>query len=218
MKQDNFKENLLDKIENLKQKPKYFFVLEQIFFVIIFLFSLGFAFYFISFIGFLLSEKDIFYAPFFGLEGIKILFFSLPWFLFLIAFIFLILSLIIFRHFEYAYKKPVIISLFGIIFFLIISHIIFVETGIQKFVKEESFRRNIPIAPKPLKDFRNKLPEKVFVGKVIGTTTDSVLIKRKDGRIFEIEVATNTIGIQKKDLENIKVNQNIKVFGDRKVK
>ena len=80
---------VLEKIKSgqVKMRPKAHFVLKTALVALGFILIILFVLYLISFIVFTLRMSGIWFAPGFGLYGIKIFLFSLPWLLILIAII-----------------------------------------------------------------------------------------------------------------------------------
>jgi hypothetical protein len=127
----------------------------------------------------------------------------------------LLIAGIVFRHFEFAYKRSVLGTILTVIVVIITTHILFIYTGIQKFVKEEAFKRGIPLAPEGLRQMRKDPPDRLFVGRVIGTSSESVTIQTRPGHIIEIYIATDTNGFTHSEINEIKIGQELKVLGER---
>ncbi|MEA3344458.1 MAG: hypothetical protein U9Q16_02140, partial [Patescibacteria group bacterium] len=116
-KKSSMSKEITDKIKvnEIKMRPKIYFILKSILIVLIILFFAFFALYLISFIVFSLKATGVWFLPKFGFGGIFIFFKSLPWLLILIAAILIIILELFVKRFSFAYRKPLIYSISGII-------------------------------------------------------------------------------------------------------
>ncbi len=114
---------VIDKIkkEQIKMRPKIYFTLRTLFISLITLLVALFVLYLISFIIFNLRASGVWFLPKFGFSAMGIFFKSLPWLLILIAIVLIIVLELLVKHFRFAYRRPVLYSILGIIILTILG-------------------------------------------------------------------------------------------------
>lgn len=203
MKED-LKQKILQEImeDKVKMKPKYFFWLKTFVVAFLTIFFCILTFYIFSFVGYLFIDWGILNAPRFGMMGLMDTIRSLPIFLILLGLLAIYATFKFAKYFEFVYKKKVVNMFLGVFGFIIISQIIFIISGAQKYVKEEAFRRHISLVPPILMGMRERENPTTIIGKVIGTSTNSITIISRRGNILEIPFATITQISIINDLDN----------------
>ena len=81
------KETIQEKIRSgaLTMKPKLYFVLRGLLYLVGILLVLGLALYLLGFMAFVFRANGVYILPEFGLRGVRTLFVSLPWFLIILV-------------------------------------------------------------------------------------------------------------------------------------
>lgn len=115
----NIKEKILNYVNSneVSIKPKWYFVFKLIFKIIVILIVFLVVIYFFSFFNLIVYEKSLM-----GLTNMRNLgfVFTLPWLILLLLLILLIVLEFLIRKFSFVYKKPLIYSLFGLVFLVLI--------------------------------------------------------------------------------------------------
>lgn len=141
----------------LQPKPKWLFAFKSLGLLLSILFVILFSFYVLAFVGFVLSERDWVQESTYSLQGVYFLLNTLP-----VSMIFLAGCMVVaasFTAYKYglSYRKPFIYTLVGITIVLLGSRYIFAKSGLQKYIKEEAFNRQIQLVPSSWKELRNSV-------------------------------------------------------------
>ncbi len=144
----NISEKVMSAIKNgrVLMRPKWQFILEAT------LGALGVAVillalvYFISFIIFILRQSGAWFTPAFGARGWFEFLFALPWVLIILALICFIILEILVRRYSFAYRRPVVYSLFGVVLLALVGGSLVARTSFHNNLWRES-RTNRLSAP-----------------------------------------------------------------------
>jgi len=213
---------ILEKIKKgkVEMKPKSYFVLRTLIYILGIIVSFIFAIFFIGFIVFILRVSGIIHFPGFGFRGLGVFLASFPWFVFLFVIIPLIILGILSKKFSLIYKNPLLYSILGILIILLLIGVIFDKTPMhQKFFKGVEKTK---IGSFYKKSFI-KSSYDVFIGNVVEITDNGFKIETKQEEILEIIIYSKTdipVNVQKNDLVKVMGNKTdsiIKAFGVRKI-
>lgn len=156
-----------DKVKSLiqegkiKMKPRWFFVLKSIlkilFIVVLFLILV----YFISFANFIVNERIVLNGgPEYG--GWAKFLFGIPWLIIFLSFVMLFLLEVLVRKYSFVYRRPLVYSLFFIVFLIFIMGFMLIKLDKRKNVPRFGEDKNIPLFTpmhkyyrKEYKDFRH---------------------------------------------------------------
>jgi len=105
------------KKEQIKMRPKIYFILKAVLIALTTLLVAFFVLFLVSFIFFNLRASGAWFLPRFGLPVIGIFFKSLPWLLILITIILIGVLEILVKRFSFAYRRPILYSILFIIIF-----------------------------------------------------------------------------------------------------
>lgn len=127
-----FKDKILEKIksEEVKMKPKMYFVFTSMLYIVGLTLGTIFTVYLLSFLLYFFTSQSLEHTRNFGLYGIKIFLISLPWIIILLSIILFIILEILVRHFKFGYKKPIIYSLSAIIIFMSLTSLVIAKTSL----------------------------------------------------------------------------------------
>ncbi len=226
-KSKSLKESILDLIKSgeISMRPRWHFVLKAILTVlgmaILFLAIL----YLLSFIFFILRASGVWFAPEFGFRGIGIFLLSLPWLLIALSIAFVVLLEVLVRQYSFAYRKPLMYSLAGIIVFVMVASFAIARIGfherISRFIEEEGV-----LALRPFYRDYFSPRENVHLGTISTTTESGFIIIGRDTELLEIVLTPETrfpggIGFDQGDIivvlgEKIGTST-IEAFGVRKM-
>jgi len=128
MNEERFiQQEVLDAIASgrVKMRSKWYFALQTVLAITggvivgIFLVYIG------GLILFLLLRSGAIYAPGLGFSGWYIFLRSLPWLLILLSLVFLLVLVILINHFSFSYQRPLLYSLLGILFIVVVASLVF---------------------------------------------------------------------------------------------
>ncbi|HVM76927.1 MAG TPA: hypothetical protein VMU07_02115 [Candidatus Paceibacterota bacterium] len=103
----------------VKMRSRAYFVLQTILAIVGGVIMGLFLIYIGGFILFLLIQSGAIYAPGLGISGWYIFLRSLPWLLILLSLVFLLVLVILINHFSFAYQRPLLYSLLGILILVV---------------------------------------------------------------------------------------------------
>lgn len=142
------REHILDAIKSSRiiMRPKWHFVLKAALMaiggIILFLTLL----YLASFILFVLRRTGIWFVPVFGARGWYAFLISFPWLLIGASAIFFIILEVLVRRYAFAYKRPLLFSLLGIVILVFVGVIIVDLTHVQGRFSRFTEEHRVPFA------------------------------------------------------------------------
>lgn len=116
----NIKEKILNYVNSneVSIKPKWHFIFKLIFKIIAILIVFLAIVYFISFSNLVIYEKES--LGLLNMRNFGHFVFTLPWLILFLSLVLLIVLEFLIRKFSFVYKKPLIYSLFGLIFIVLV--------------------------------------------------------------------------------------------------
>lgn len=204
----------LEKIKSgqVKMRPKAHFILKTALATFGFILIILFVLYLISFIVFTLRMSGIWFAPGFGFYGIKIFLFSLPWLLILTAIILILILEILIKYFSFAYRRPILYSILGIIALALLGSFVIGQIKIHPYLFKKSQERDLPIAGKFYRDFGAGKFRNAHRGVISEITDNGFFIETRHNEILEIIITSETRFPFGKD---IKENDSVMILGER---
>jgi succinate dehydrogenase hydrophobic anchor subunit len=192
-------ENILNKIKSdeVKMTSKQFFLMKWLTLMVTSVFFLFLAFYIFAYVTFLFIDNGLMSIPLSAQGGLFEFLVEIPWTLVVLGLVSIFLFSITSKTFYKIYRKPFLTFFFLILIIIMISHIIFVESGIMRYVKQEAYEMHVQLVPTKFLDFRDSQTGTLFVGYVVSTTSNSVIIRDRRNALEEVFVAE---GINLNDL------------------
>jgi len=205
---------VLEKIKSgkIKMRPKIYFILKAILVGLSVAVIAIFILYLISFIVFTLRMSGIWFAPGFGFYGVKIFLFSLPWILISIAIILIIVLEILVKHFSFAYRRPILYSILGIITLVLLGSFALSQIKIHPYLFQKSQERHLPVAGKFYRDFGAGKFRNAHRGIVSEITDNGFFIETRHNETLNIIITPETRFPFGKD---IKENDSVMILGER---
>lgn len=142
---------------NLKPKPKWLFAFKSFGLLVFILFVILFSFYVLAFLGFVLSERDWVQDSTYSLQGIYFLLNTLPISMIILAVFMILTASITAYKYGLSYRKPFVYTLIVIGIILLGGRYVFDKSGLQQYIKEEAFRREIRLVPSSWQELRNSI-------------------------------------------------------------
>lgn len=174
-------------------RPRWHFVLKGILIVLGIVLVILAMLYVVSFLIFVLKEAGVLFIPMFGFGGLGAFLLSIPWVLVLVVGLFFFFLEILVRRYSFAYKKPLVYSLLGIVGVVVIGSGVVLATGMHQNLSQRSQDIGVPFVG-PL--YRGYLPEQFelvhggFIGEM---TQEGFLLLDRRGDEFEILVTPKTM-------------------------
>jgi len=181
---------ILQKIKDgeVKMTSRRFFFLKWATLFITSVFFLILSIYIFAYITFLFVDNGLIYIPVLTYVGLADFIVEVPWTLVLLGLASLFFFSITSKTFYRLYRRPFITFFFSILIIIMITHIIFVESGAMRRVKQEAYSLNMQLVPDKFLEFRNSQTGTLYVGRVIATTTNSIVIVTRTREMIELFV------------------------------
>jgi len=207
----DFSGQVIDEIKNadLKMRPRWHFILERSLFIIGFFIILGASFCLASFILFSLRQSGLWFAPEFGLRGWQTLFHFMPWALIVLSLLFLIILEILVRKFSFAYRRPLLYSLFGLLLIVILTGHFLVPWNQRLY--SASRQNQVPFAGKIYRVFSPSQISGLRQGMIVSFIENVIVLEDENGATTTIIVGPNT---RQPACDRLDVGNAIAVFGD----
>jgi len=187
-----FSKKVLEKAKKLGMKPKSYFILKTVLFVLGIIVFLLFTLFLMSFISFTLKMNAFWHFPKFGLPGLGMFLVGLPWILILISLVLIILSYFFSKRFSFVYKKPVIYSLVVIIIVVLLSSFAISKTSFHKGLFDRAQHGRLPIMGDFYRNYTQKGPKEVSQGTVLGIERNIVFFRDIQGKEYQVIIASST--------------------------
>ena len=205
-------QKLLEKIqsEKIPQKSRGLFVLKNIFFWLLFAFSIIIGGLSFSIILFAFNQTDFDLLSHIPNSKIELLLGLLPFFWIISCLIFLLISIFGIRHTKTGYRySPLLVFSSSIVLSIVLGTVLFFSGGAEKM--ERIFSENVPVykSLEERKISRWSLPENGFLsGKIVGKE-ENLIIEDWNGKKWEIDFKNAII----KGRLSLEKDEEIKIIG-----
>lgn len=206
-------DNILHTIQKheVRMRPKWHFILNISLLVVGTILAGLSLLYLVSFIVFTLRQNGSWFMTGFGTQGWSALFVSLPWLLIVLALVFVLIVGLLVKKYSFAYGRPLIYSAFGIILFAGLGGFLIALTPLHSGLLFQAEEKNLPLAGGMYRQFCNKHPSNVTMGRVIEMIPSGFSLRNQEFEILMVEVTPRTIMPQR----GIHLEEVVVVLGDR---
>lgn len=173
-------------------RPKWHFVLRTALMLTGLFLAVLVLLYMVSFIMFVLRQTGVLFVPVFGFRGLVEFLFSLPWLLIFTAFVFLVILEILVRRYSFAYRKPLLYSLVGIILFVGVGSIFVSRSGLHEGFFHYAIERRLPFAGPFYLGYGGARFEHIHPGIVQDMMEDGFHLTDRRGNVFTVVIAPET--------------------------
>lgn len=207
------KNEILEKIKKVKMRPKSYFILRTIIFILGLVFAFLFTIFLASFIVFALRASGVWYFSAFGFRGLRLFFASFPWVLLIFAILLIVLLEVFARKFSLVYRKPLLYSILGIIMIVILIGFAVGHTSMHFQLFRRAQEGRLPIMGHMYKSDFVELPHNVCIGNVLNIVNEGFQVETQNGEILAVIVSSETCLSAE---ENIKKDDLLIIMGERK--
>lgn len=192
---NQIKQNILHIVEknNIRMIPKWKFLMYSMFGMIFAVFCFFSLVFIISLFAFLLSRYGFIYMPYFGFQEMLQTLSALPFLLVAIAIILLFITETLARHYTFAFKKPLFITLLTITGTAAVTGLLIsvtpIHRGIRNFAREHNMGGVIHMYDRPVPF--NGEEKTVLRGLVVSTSSQRLVIRLYDDTQMEV-IGTTT--------------------------
>ncbi len=191
---NDMKDTVMQKISRgeLTMRPRWYFaLLSALATAALFLLALWLV-YLESFIIFLVQGTGLAYVPSFGVHGVLVFLYSLPWLLVFLTVGFLGLTHWFLQRYAFCYTRPVMFSIIGLIGFSMLGAFLLARSELHYAAMERATDRGLPIFGVVYKEY-GLVPQKaVHVGTIRATTSSGFILESRTGDVYQILVQSHT--------------------------
>ncbi len=190
----SIRDKVLETIRNgeVKMYPRWRFILKTGLLITGGLLLFLSLLYLISFILFITHRNGVWFAPVFGFKGVRSSFLSLPWLLILISILFILILELLVRRYSFAYKKPLLYSVVGIILFTIIGGGLLASTPFHEGLFEKAREDRLPITGLLYRRFGMSHSQNINSGTIQSITENGFIMTTPGGEKLEVAVTPET--------------------------
>ena len=183
---------VFEKIEkkDVVMKPRSYFILKSILYILGTLLVLIFSVFLTSFIFFVLRLNGSSLLPGFGFAGMRIFFASFPWFLLFTAILFIGVFELFVKKFSFSYRKPILYSVLGAI--ILVFTLGFIMAPFHGKIFNQAEKGKLPLAGFLYRGYGNLKFNGAYIGKVFEILPNGFQIKTKDNNDFFVAVSSIT--------------------------
>lgn len=208
----DLKNTVLTKISTseVKMRPRIFFIGQLIGLIIVGVSLLITIALLTSFIVFSIQMSDRFFLIDFGARGIKTFLFLFPWPLFFAAIILLILFIVLFRNYRFAYRTPMIYVSCGALIVSIIVGGIIHTTSFHNQLLRRAQMRQLPFVGGLYEQIRHPSEHRDIVrGRIINISFPLITIQNEENELILVRLPMSTA-----NHKQLKVGDWVFVAGD----
>lgn len=147
--------------------------------------------YVISLIIFVSQENGSAFVSEFGWKGMRVLMGALPLLLIGLCILFVVLLEILVRRYAFAYRRPLLYSIGGILVIAVCGGVLVARTSLHARLYLRVREHRLPFAER-LYSNALLLPPGLYRGIVTATTTDGILLRQGDGAVLRVTVTDAT--------------------------
>lgn len=182
------------KKRKVKMRPKCYFVLKTLFYILGAVLVLILAVFLVSFIIFVLRVSGAFFLPRFGFSGLRAFLAFLPWVLIFMAVLFILITEVFAKRFSIVYRKPLLYSVLGLLLIVLIAGYFVVKTPFHKNLFNYAQSHPLPLFGRMYRDYGMRRPPHITVGTVVKISENSLEIETEKGERLKV-VLSDEIGL-----------------------
>jgi hypothetical protein len=188
------KNEILEKIKKgkVKMKPRSYFILRTIVFVLGLIFAFLFAIFLASFIVFTLRASGAWYFPAFGFRGLGLFLTSFPWVLLIFAILLIAVLEIFARKFSLVYRKPLLYSILGIVVIIVLIGFAVGQTSMHSQLFRSVQEGKLPIMGLMYKGNLMEPSHNACIGEVVEVTDSGFQVETVKGESVGVIVSSET--------------------------
>jgi len=162
------RDHILDAVKagQVKMRPRWHFILQSILTVLGLVIGILAVMYLVSFAVFVLRQTGVLFVPSFGYRGYFVFLRSMPWLLILLAIFFVAILEILTRRYSFAYRRPLLYTIIGIVAFTFIGGALVGLTSFHGRLSHYAEQQEVPVASELYELFRGEQVVNVHRGTV----------------------------------------------------
>lgn len=185
---------VLEKIKSgeVAMKPRWHFVLKGALALVgLALLALALL-YTVSFIVFMLHQNGVLFVPMFGIHGVLVFIASSPWLLIALAAVFVMLLEVLVCKYSFGYKKPLLYTVLGIVFFAAVGSFFIAQTPMHGMLKRFADEDRLPVMGKLYTGYGDAPVKHVHLCTVTVKEDFGYQVRNRQGETLSIVVTEQT--------------------------
>ncbi|QSH39291.1 hypothetical protein JXR01_03235 [Candidatus Kaiserbacteria bacterium] len=177
--------------DEVTMRSRYYFLARTALWAVGSILAFGMTLYLISFITFVFRSNALFALTHLGPKGIATLFLSLPWILLLLVFVVFLLLQFLSTHFEFVYRRPLIHTILGSIFVLVIGGVLIGQSTLHDRAYRFSEAHKVPLAGSFYRDAIRE-QNNMHIGTIQNYVDNSFTLNARNGSTYLITIHDDT--------------------------
>ena len=173
-------------------RPRWHFVLKTILAFLGFVLLLLLLLYLASFVVFILYQSGVWFVPAFGFYGMFVALRSLPWLLIFVGILFVGALEILVRRYSFAYRKPLLYSLLGVVGFVMLATVAVAKTGIHEGFFLRAREDRLPLAGKLYRGYGLQKDKNIQPGVIKEIIDEGFTMENKEGKMITVTIDSDT--------------------------
>jgi hypothetical protein len=203
-------DNVISQIKrgDTKMKPKWHFVLKTTLLAIGTFFVSITLLYIVSLVIFILRKNGVIFVPLFGLKGLSVFIFSIPWILITLSIAFVIVLEILIKHYSFTYKRPLLYSLLGIVVVMTIGGVMVFKARIHDSLLKYAEDAKLPVIKYFYREYGLQKLDNVYIGNIKEIFDDRFVMDNSHYEDIEVIITDDTelpIGVDLEEGDNVVV-------------
>ena len=174
-------------------KPRWHFVLRTSLVAVGALLVSSAVLYLVSFIFFMLRQTGVWFVPAFGLSGWAHFLSALPWLLIGLALVFIAVLELLVRHYAFAYRRPLLVSVLVVMGLVLIGgFIVERSTPLHQKLYRQAEHNRLPLAGPMYRQYGYQRFPDIRPGIILATSSRGCLVRDARGELFQVIVSPRT--------------------------
>lgn len=189
---DQLKNKIIAAIQKgeVTMKPRWHFVLRSVLLLLGVIITILGLLFVSSFVLFLLRVNGVFFAPLFGLFGLRSFIFALPWLLLVFTLLFVVVLEVLARFYGVGRRTPLLYSAFGIIAFVVLSTFIIGQTTFHERLSARAMEGRLPLMGGMYQSLGE--PSDVHRGRISELVEGGFIITHRRGGTTSVTITPDT--------------------------
>ncbi len=178
---------------DIKMRPRWQFILRTMLAVVGLAILMLALIYLISLILFMMSETGAGFVPAFGSRGWLAFARSLPWLMILLAVAFIIVLEVLVRRYAFAYRRPLLYSMLGIVALSILSGVGVAGTLLHRRISNYAYQHRVPFFDQLYENVEEQQLPEIYPGQIVQLMQHSFLLEGRRGDTVEVLISPETM-------------------------
>lgn len=193
-KQNTIRQLIMQRIANggTRMRPAWHFGLVTALWALGILLVLLTTMLLISFVVFAMRQTGVMSAPAFGLRGVLPFVAAIPWLLVVLCALFVLGLEMLTRHFAFAYRRPLLVSLAVIIGIAFVGGSLFARTPFHPRLFDRAAQGRLPIAGPLYQRYGFGIDSTIYPGVISSLQGDIIMLSNRRGMSIAVRITDTT--------------------------